>query len=310
MNKQQQELIHFAQSAQGLDDHAKLKLILFAAGAKPATFITLKINPKNLDEKEHLERYLRACKIPFSVGRPRAYEEIVGITGNAVRWKIKGSWYGYDVFKDKRSQRLFTKYVGLLKRQRHAEADRVSGMLYDYPRCCVTHYIKEHSLAFLQKNYTHYTYYKHLHDIERAFPLVMHTACSVRCVASKKMNSAYAAALKKHAPQFWKRFSAIKKHKIDVIVDAESELTRDVVYGIRDLRSVFPVMDGHEYILITLKPINTHHYLASHLTKQRLERGTIFPAHITMQFLTADIKLGRPKRIIKNLHHERHFVIP
>lgn len=310
MDTARQELSHFAQSAQGLDDSAKLKLILFAAGVKPATFFALKINPANLDEKEHLERHLRACKIRFAVGKPRAYEEITKITGNVVRWKINGTWYGYDVFKDARHEKLFKQYVALVKRQKHAQADRVSGTLYDYPRCCVEHYIKEHDFAFLRKHYTHYTYYQHLHEIERAFPLLMHTACSARCAASKRMNARYAAALKKHAPRFWKSFSETKRSKVDVIVDTESELLQDVVYGIRDTAPVFPVKDGHEYVLITLKPLDKHYYLLNHLTRKSIERGTVLPATVTRRYLSAAVTLGKPKRVIKDLHHERRFALP
>ncbi len=310
MDKQRQELIHFAQSATGLDDHAKLKLILFAAGVKPATFFALRVSPKNLDEKAHLEKHLRACKIRFIAGKPRAYEEIVGIKGTAVRWKITGSWYGYDVFKDAASKDLFLRYLDLVKRQKHEQADSSSGKLYDYPDCCVKRYIQEHDHAFLREHYSHYTYYQRLHDVERAFPLVMHTACSVQCAQSKKMNARYVAAIKKHAPKFWKAFSAMKKHAVDVVCDTESALFQDVFYGITNTNPVFPVKDGHEYTLLTLKPLDKHYYLVSHLTKQNFARGTVFPATITMRYHYADIVLQKPKRVIRDLHHERHFVLP
>jgi len=309
MDAAHKELIHFAQSAHGLDDSAKLKLILFAAGVKPATFFALKIDPQNLDEKEHLERHLVACDIRFTVGKPRAYEEITGITGNAVRWKIKGTWYGYDVFKDARHENLFAQYVALVKRQKHAQADRVSGRLYDYPRCCVEHYIKEHDLAFLRKHYTHHAYYERLHELERAFPLLMHTACSARCAASKRMNARYAVTLKRYAPKFWKAFSVTKRYEVDVVVDTESELLQDVIYGIRNSTPVFPVKDGHEYALITLKPLGKHYYLLNYLTRQSIERGTVLPATVTTQYIAARVTLGKAKRVINDLHHERHFVL-
>jgi len=161
LDKQRKYLIDFAQRAQGLDDYNRLKLILFATGVKPCTYVQLKINPKNLDEKAHFERHLKEERIPFLVSRPKAYEEIVAIRGNAIKWKIMGTWYGYDLFDGDKSFRLFQKYLKLVKKQRHAEADRTSGELYDYPKCCIEHYIKEHGLAFLRKNYTHYSYYKH-----------------------------------------------------------------------------------------------------------------------------------------------------
>jgi hypothetical protein len=306
----QQELIHFVQSAKGLDNPAKLKLILLVAGAKPATFFALKITPENLGEKAHLEHHLRACGLLFSVGRARAYEEITGMTGNAVKWSIRGSWYGYDVFKDKKHAQLFKQYLALLAKQKHVEADRVAGKLYAYPSCCVGQYIQEHDLAFLRKNYTHYSYYKRLRDCERVFPFIQHMACSVKCAKSKKLNAQYAAALKKRAPKFFREFSRSKKFSCEVVVDSESVLLQDVVYGIRSTASVFPVRDGHEYSLLTMKKLQGHYYLLAHLTKETLVRGTVLPAKITMRHGYADAVLGKPKRVIKNLHHERHFALP
>lgn len=310
MNEQRRELIHFAQSAKGLDNPAKLKLILLAAGAKPATFFALKITPENLGEKAHLEHHLRENGLSFIAGKARAYEEITGIEGNAVKWIIKGSWYGYDVFADKTHALLFKKYLGLLAGQKHEQADRIAGKLYAYPACCVGHYIKEHNLAFLRRTYTHYTYYRHLRDYERVFPFIQHMACSTRCLKSKKLNAQYAAVLRKHAPKFFREFSAVKRFSADVVVDSESVLLQDVVYGIRSTASVFPVKDGHEYSLLTMKKLQNHYYLLAHLTKDTIVRGTVLPAKITMRHGYADAVLGKPKRVIKNLHHERHFVLP
>jgi len=310
MDEERKELIHFAQTAAGLDDKEKIKLILFAAGVKPATFFTLKINPKNIQDKAHTELHLQACKTIFSAGRPRAYEEITEVKDNAVRWRIKGSWYGYDIFKDKGSAMLFKRYLTLVRSQKHEQADRVAGRLYGYPRCCVERYIKEHNPAFLREKYTNYSYYQHLHKIERAFPLVMHTACSERCNATRNLNARYAATLKKHAPKFWKQFSVSKRYKTDVVVDSESELTEDFAYRISSTNLVFPAKDGHEYALITLKPIEKRHYLLSYLGKKAIVRGTVFPASVTIKYNIADTRLGRPKQIINDLHHERHFVLP
>lgn len=305
MNTQTAQLLDFAQIARGLDDAARLKLILFAAGAKPATFFALKITPQNLDEKEHLERHLRACNLVFIVGKPRAYEEITSIRGNTIYWKMKGTWYGYDVFKNQQHVRLFQDYLQLVRNQKHAQADRIAGKLYDYPSCCVEHYIKEHDIAFVRKKYTHYSYYKHVHEIELAFPLLQHTACLTKCPASRKMSAHYAAVLRKNAPEFWKQFSRMKKHSTDVIVDTESEFLRD-----NSTKPVFPRKDGHEYALITLAPIQEHYYLLSFLTKKTLARGTVLPARITRRYNYANVTLGKPKRRITGLHHERRFTLP
>lgn len=310
MNKASQELARFAQTARGLDNTARLKLILFAIGKKQATFFPLKITPENLDEKEHLEKHLRESKTLFIVGRPRAYEEITGIKGNAVQWQIKGTWYGYDVFADKKKLEEFNKYMTAVRRQQHKKSDRLAGRLYNYPKCCTEHYIKEHDLEFLRKNYTNYSYYKHLHDIEKAFPLVQHTACSAKCSATRRMNKQFALALKKHAPKFWKTFSAKRTYNTSIIVDTASELTEDIAYGIRSTKPVFKTTNGGDYALITMKPVEGHRLIISHLSRKRLERGTVFPAHVTLQYATANVKLGKPKKQIKNLHHERHFVLP
>jgi hypothetical protein len=309
MDEQLRQLVDFAQKSKGLDDHSRLKLMLLAIGAKPATFFTLKISPENIDEKSHLEKHLRACRIPYIAGKARAYEEITEIKGNKIKWEIKGSWYGYDAFADRKHIQLFEKYLSLVKKQKHEQADRTAGMLYDYPKCCVEHYINEHKPGFLRKNYTHYSYYAHLHAVERALPLLMHTACSAKCSASKKMNAKYAIMLKKYAPEFWKQFSPARKTSTSLVIDTESELLQDTIYGSLDKKPVFARKDGHEYTLITMKKINGRHYLLNHLTKKTFERGTIMPAKITMQYNYADVKLGKPKKTIKNLHHERHFVL-
>ncbi len=310
MDRQRKYLVDFAQAAKGLDDYNRLKLILFATGAKPCTFLQLKISPKNLDEKAHFEKHLKEGRIPFLVSRPKAYEEIVAIKGNEIKWKIMGTWYGYDLFDGNKSFRLFQKYLKLVKKQRHTQADRTSGELYDYPKCCIEHYIKEHSLVFLRKNYTHHSYYKHLHAVERAFPLVMHTPCSPKCNATRKINSAYAQAVRKHAPKFWNQFSRAKKFRTDVMVGSESELLQDIVYNITSTAPVFPAKDGHEYNLITMKPIAGHYYIISHLTKKKIEKGTVLPAAISTKFDYADVTLGKPKKTIRDLHHQRKFVVP
>ncbi len=310
MDRQRKYLVDFAQRAEGLDDYNRLKLILFATGTKPATYVQLKINPRNIEEKQHFEKHLKAGRIPFLVSRPKAYEEIIAIKGNAIKWKIMGTWYGYDLFAGDKSFRLFQKYQNLIKKQKHTQADRISGRLYDYPQCCVEHYIKEHNLAFLRKNYTHFSYYQHLHAVERAFPLVMHTPCSTKCKATRKLNSKYAKALKKYAPKFWKQLSSAKKFRTDVVISSESELLQDVVYNITSTAPVFPVKEGHEYNLITTKPIEGHYYMISYLTKKSIEKGTVLPAAIKKKFDYADIKLGKPKKVIRDLHHERKFVIP
>jgi hypothetical protein len=152
----------------------------------------------------------------------------------------------------------------------------------------------------LRARYTQYSYYARLHEVERAFPFLQHTACTARCAFSRKMNELYGRAVQIVAPKFLKRFSAVKAYKTEVVVDNESEAGENV----------FPGKDGHEYTVVTLKPIAGHYYLLAHLTRKSFARGTVVPASIRMRYNYADVSLGRPRRIIKNLHHERHFILP
>ena len=49
------DIFSFAAKSKGLDLRNKLKLVLFAAGIKPNTFVVLRINPDSLEEEYELK---------------------------------------------------------------------------------------------------------------------------------------------------------------------------------------------------------------------------------------------------------------
>src|SRR5574341_2357420 len=117
-----QDLLRFAETAECFDANSRLKLILFITGVKPSTFIHTRIY-KNLHDRHEFESLLRKHKIIFEVSRAKGFEEITGIRGNAVVWNLKGTWYGYDLFRNKKEKAKFSKYISLVKQQKHSQAD-------------------------------------------------------------------------------------------------------------------------------------------------------------------------------------------
>ena len=73
---------------------------------------------------------------------------------------------------------------------------------------------------------------------------------------------------------------------------------------------VFPVKDGHSYIVVSTKPINNRYYIYNHLTKTKIEHGAVKSAVIKIRFNYADLTLGKTKKVLKNLHRQRHVVLP
>ena len=301
------KLIKFIETAKCFDNNAKLKLILFAAGIKPNTFIALRVYPFNLEDKEHFERHLKEAGIIFEVSRGKAFEEINKVSKNSVVWKLAGTWYGYDIFKDKKSQQDFHKYVSLVRKQNHPAADRLAGRIYGYPKCCIETFIKEHDHKYIAKKYSYYEFYKRLHYSDKAFPFISHTPCSSKCAASKKLNKRYADAVKKHAPVFWKAYTKERAYKIPLIVDVENDLMSEPL--LEGGKTVWPIKDGHDYLFITKKPIEGKHLLISHLTKKAYERGTIVDAIVTRRYDYAEVEIKRVIDVIRDLHHRRKFVV-
>lgn len=289
------DLITFAEKTKALDATDKLKLILFAAGVKPATYIRLKIN-KNLHDKHKFEDLLKKHGSFFLASKAKGYEEIQKIEGNAVKWHYNGLWYGYDLFHTTEKFQQFQQYKRLLREQKHTQADKVAGNLYDYPESAVKAFIEHHNKKTLAKKYTYYQYYKRLHEIDRAFPFITHLPASPKNPESKKQNELYKKTVKKHAPGFYKEYTKKRTYKVPVIVDVES-----TVPGIWKQRK------AHDYVVITSKPVEGKYWLISWLTRKNYKRGTILDAKVTMQYDYATIDAKKELGRLTNLHHERHF---
>ncbi|MBW3000156.1 hypothetical protein KY339_05785 [Candidatus Woesearchaeota archaeon] len=293
-----QRIYDFAHMSEGLSLKDKIKLVLFVSGKKPNTYIILKINPKNLGEKYKLDSLLKQNKIIFKASKPKSYEEIEKISRNKIKWKIKGLWYGYDLFKDKKSQRDFEKYRKSLSKN----SALIAGRLYGYPLCCIKSYIKE-TPDYIKKNYTYYQYYKKLHDVDKKFPFISHTACSTKCKAVERLDKLYSRTVKKLAPKLWKEYTRKDTFPAELIVDAESDI---VVGG----KSIWPEKNGHDYGLILSKKHNKKHYIYTYLTKKSYERGTVLAGKVTQRHDYVNIKVEKARRKkIKGLHHERKFVL-
>lgn len=287
----------FAEISKGFDIPDKLKLTLFASGAKPNTYVILKINPDDLDEKYRFEQLLKENKVPFIASRQKGYEEITYIEKNKIIWELKGVWIGYDLFKDNKSKKDFLRYKNLVAKGQRKNSIVLAGRIYNYPKCCIDKYIKE-TPEYIKRNYSYYKYYRKLHDIERRFPFVIHAVCSKECKATSKLNKLYSSAIKKNAPTLWKQYTKTDSFRSDVIVDKESDI---LIKG----KTIWPERDGHEYEVILRHPHDNRYYLYAHLTKHNYKRGAVLQADIKQRYNYADIKVKKVIGIIPRLIHER-----
>lgn len=295
------DLFDFAAVAKGLDIKNKLKLILFASGVKPNTFVILRINPKSLEEKHQFEKLLKENRTIYHAGRPKSYEVIKEIKGSKVVWKIAGAWIGYDLFKDKKSEEDFQKYIDLLVRFKHKEADKVAGRLYGYPDCCTKQFIKEHDAKYLKRKYTCYEYYKKFHDTDRKFPWAFHQPHAVDCEASQKLNRIYSRTVKEAKEKVWQEYDKKRSFKTEFIVDGYSDVKSNG-------KTIWPEKDGYEYSLITRKPLDGKYWLISYLSKQKYEKGTLLEGEAVFRHDYANVLVRKvKKKKIEGLHHERHL---
>jgi len=295
--KEKRYLLRFIETSKAFDNNSKLRTLLFVTGVKPNTFIHLRIE-KNLHDKHEFERLLKLNNIVYVVSRAKGFEEIAGVRGNAAVWKMKGMWYGYDLFRNEKEKKKFAKYVSLVKRRSHSQADKLAGKIYGYPACCIKKFIEEHDARKLPKKYTYYQYYKRLYDSDKAFPFISHTPCTVKCKRSKALNRKYAMTIKKCSPRFYKQYSRKRSFTVPVVVDLESEIGR------------WKKKDGHDYSLVTKKPIEKKYYLVSWLSKAKFKRGTVLQAKITLQYDYAIVLITKKIGELKNFHHQRKFIKP
>ena len=291
----------FAAASASLDMRNKLKLILFASGVKPNTFLILRVNPQTLHDEHLLDRLLEDNGVVHIKNRAKSYEEIKSIKGNKILWEIVGNWIGYDLFKDERSKQMFMRYVDHLTKFEHAQADKTAGKLYDYPDCDVKQHIKERDKRYIQKNYSCYEYYKKQQAIDRAFQFVFHRAHAPDCKKSAKLNKLYSDTVKKAREAVYKEYSKTRNYDVDLLVSDESNIMIDG-------ESIWPEKDGHEYEVVTRKPLEGKYWLISHLTKQEYKKSEILRAQVSLRYNYADVKVkGVKKGVVKGLHHERHL---
>ena len=302
--KQLRELAHFLESAKGFDASAKLRLGLVCAGLKPATYVALRAYPKNLAEKAHFEQHLRRAGLQFKIGRGRTFEEIEKIKEPVVRWRIAGTWYGYDIFQDRKVEQLFSRYLQLLRQGKHREADVLGAKLYGYPDCCSKQFGKEHDKHWLAQHFTSYEFYKRAHDADRAFPFVTHTPCAADCEETAKQNRENQHEIRKLMPKFHHAYAKPRSFGAKLVVDAYSDIYLEEVDG---HTSIWPEKDGFEYAVLCTRPIDGKYYLLAWLSQNWHKRGTVIEATVRMRYKYADIIKSRVVGQIDNLHHERKF---
>lgn len=290
---EKRHILRFIETSKAFDNSAKLKAILFVSGAKPNTYVHFRITD-NIDDKHEFERLLKLNKMPFNISKAKGFEEISAIKGNAAVWKMKGIWYGYDLFKNTKAQKAFAKYVSLIKKQKHSAADILAGKLYGYPPCCIKKFIAEHNPRVLPKKYTYYEYYTRLQDSDRNFPFISHTPCTPACKKSAALNKKYASAINKSSLKFHIAYSKRKKYSVPVVVDVEND-------------SLWKKKNGHYYVLVTKKPLDGKYYEINWLSKAAFPRGTILDADVILSLDYAVVKIKRKLGHLKNFHHERKF---
>lgn len=300
MAKEKTALISFAERCTGFNQKDKLKIILVAAGVKPATYIRLKIE-KNLHDKHTFDDLLKAAGFHFKVSRPKGYEEIVNASKKRAKWKFRGTWYGYDIFRTEKEKKKFEKYKKMLK-ARHKQADILAGEVYGYPKCCVKRFVKELDLKWVARNYSYYEFYKRLHDTDKAFPYIQHTPCSAKCKKSVALNKKYKDTARKHAKKFYKEFTKKVTQNIPLVINTFNDLTQND-------KSIWKEKDGHDYVLVTLRPIDKKYFLVSWLTKKEYRLKTMVEAEVTVQHENATVKKVKEIGFAKDFHHERHFTV-
>jgi len=285
-----EKIIKFVENSSGFDNSNKLRLLLLLAGVKPSAYVQLRIT-NNLHDKHDFEELLKEKGIIFEASKAKGFEEIVKVD-SAAHWKLKGTWYGYDLFSTKPYAERFLEYVQLLKSKKHELADMMAGIIYGYPKCCIEKFVKQHQKI----NKSYYQHFKELNDMDKAFPFICHTPCSLKCKATKKLNNLYKNTVKKVSPKFFKEYSKKSTHRVPVVVDIEN-----------DIPGMWKKKDGHDYIYVTKAPINGKYLIISWLTKAVFKRGDVLDADVTVQYDFASLKIRKSIGHIKNFHHERHF---
>jgi len=285
ISKERKQLVYFIESSECFDNIAKPRLILTALGVKPGCYCALKITPKNLDDKFHFEAHLKRAGLFFKHSPAKSFEEISEIRGNAVMWSLKGAWYGYDIFNSRDLMNKFRKYADLSMKNKHAEADRLAGLIYGYPACCIKQYVRDHKNNEFKLTYDAL---KKAQDLDKKFPFVSNNACSLKCRKTSALNKKYETALKTYAKHFYRQYSAPLAVKTDLIVEGINALDK-----------------GNEYALLSVSKINGHHMILSYISREKYEQGAVLGGIATIKYDYADIKIKKVKKMLEGLHHIR-----
>ena len=302
---EKERFVDFVQDCAGFDERARLRLLLVGLGYKPATYVRLKITPRNLEDKHHFERHLREVGLLCEVSEAKGFEEMTGVAKGVVTWKMMGTWYGYDIFSTKKEQDAFREYR-VLAAKGSVRADAVAGALYGYPKCCMKEYVREQDVKFLRKNFSYYEYFRSREVKAHGFALVLHTPCSAQCAKTRELNGYYARVLQAHAPKWFVRFCAKKVFDLKLLVESHAD-----IYADEDgEESVWLEKDGHEYQCISVQKMGDHFVALTYLQRESLERGTIFSARVVVQHAYPAVVKKAVVGFWKDVHHERRFSAP
>ena len=126
---------------------------------------------------------------------------------------------------------------------------------------------------------------------------MQHLAHNLACRASSALNTKYRNAVKWAAPAFYKKLIRKRTYNVPLIVDTEND-----VKGVK-----WKKKDGHDYVLVTRKPLDKQYYLVSWLSKNKHVRGTVVDSTVVVQYDRAFVKVKKVVGKIKNFHHERKF---
>lgn len=293
-------LIDFAILSRGLSAKDKIKLILFALGLKPAASLYLRITSANLDEAFQFENALRFNKIIYSRGREKSFEEVRQIKSNKIIWNPAGLWVDYDLFHTYTQKKKFDEYRQLWQRgEQRTKMNRIAGKLYGYPACCIAQYNKE-TTQYIKKHYDYYAFYKKMHDIDKRFPLLAYTPCSMPCRKSKESQKAFASAIKKASLSFWHHLQEVSVYQTDAIIESENDI-------LMNDKSIWPKRNGHDYVVLSIKQFDGKNWFYAVLSKKAYPRGAVLSATIKHRATYGEILLGREKDVIHDLQHERNL---
>lgn len=292
-------LVDFAILSRGLSNKDKSKLLLFATRKKPATSLYLHITKESLDELYQFEHALRLSKIIYLKGREKSFEKIKSIQGNKVLWDIAGLWVDFDLFHTIKQKEEFLKYRSFWQKGKTNRAHYIGGKLYGYPSCCIAQYGKD-TLQYIKKHYSAYAFYKRLHEIDKRFPLLAYTPCTLSCKKANEQHKLFSQTIKETSPSFYHHLREVTPYESEVIIDMENDLMENG-------KSIWQKKDGHDYVVLATKPFQNKYWFYSVLSKKAYSHGTVFSATITHHSTYGEVLLGRDKGIIPNLQHERNL---